>query len=106
MNSLTIWKTLTPIDIRSIGRDSLLRWIVILPLVVAVAARWLAPVLVANVERFLSFDLMPFYPAVMSYLLLLMVPYMAGFVIGFLLLDQRDDGTLTALQVTPLSLSD
>jgi fluoroquinolone transport system permease protein len=32
---------------------------------------------------------------------LLMTPMLAGIVVGFLLLDQRDDQTLTALQVTP-----
>jgi fluoroquinolone transport system permease protein len=31
---------------------------------------------------------------------------MTGTVVGFLLLDQRDDQTLTALMVTPLSLGD
>jgi len=36
---------------------------------------------------------------------LLMTPMLAGIVIGFLLLDQRDDQTLTALQVTPLTLN-
>ena len=34
-----------------------------------------------------------------------MTPMLAGIVVGFLLLDQRDDQTLTALQVTPLTLS-
>ncbi len=36
---------------------------------------------------------------------MLVPPTFAGVVIGFLLLDQRDDGTLAALQVTPLSLN-
>jgi fluoroquinolone transport system permease protein len=40
----------------------------------------------------------------MSFVLLL-PPMLAGIVVGFLLLDQRDDQTLTALQVTPLTLS-
>ena len=33
------------------------------------------------------------------------MPALAGFVVGFLLLDERDDATLTALQVTPLSMN-
>jgi fluoroquinolone transport system permease protein len=41
----------------------------------------------------------------MAYVLLLLVPNLVGFVTGFLLLDQRDDRTLYALQVTPLSLN-
>ena len=35
---------------------------------------------------------------------LMTAPGMIGFVIGFLLLDERDAGTLTALRVTPLSM--
>jgi fluoroquinolone transport system permease protein len=54
------------------------------------------------VERF-AFDLTPYYPLVASFLTL-MVPTLMGAVVGFLLLDHRDDRTLTALQVTPLTV--
>jgi fluoroquinolone transport system permease protein len=40
----------------------------------------------------------------MSFLVVVM-PALVGMVIGFLLLDQRDDQTLAALQVTPLTLN-
>ena len=36
---------------------------------------------------------------------LLMAPGMVGSLVGFLILDERDDGTLTALLVTPISLT-
>ena len=39
----------------------------------------------------------------MSFVVELM-PILAGMVVGFLLLDQKDDGTLAALRVTPLTL--
>ena len=38
----------------------------------------------------------------MSFLVELL-PILTGMVVGFLLLDQKDDGTLTALRVTPLT---
>jgi fluoroquinolone transport system permease protein len=41
----------------------------------------------------------------MAYFFVLMTPMVFGVVIGFLLLDERDDGTLTALQVTPIPLN-
>ena len=41
----------------------------------------------------------------MSYVLLLLPPAICGMVVGFILLDQRDDHTLTALRVTPLPLT-
>jgi hypothetical protein len=50
-----------------------------------------------------DFDLTPFHPLIMSGYLMT-APGMIGFVIGFLLLDERDAGTLRALRVTPLSL--
>jgi fluoroquinolone transport system permease protein len=52
----------------------------------------------------LQFDPAPYYPLLMSFALL-MTPMLAGTVVGFLLLDQRDDQTLIALQVTPLTIS-
>jgi fluoroquinolone transport system permease protein len=36
---------------------------------------------------------------------LVMTPMLAGIVVGFLLLDQKDDQTLIALQVTPLTIT-
>ena len=51
-----------------------------------------------------GFDLEPYFLLLMSFVML-MAPMLAGVVIGFLLLDQQDDQTLTALQVTPLTLS-
>jgi fluoroquinolone transport system permease protein len=53
-------------------------------------------------ERF-GFDLVPYHHLVASYLFILMVPMIVGMVVGFLLLDERDDRTLDALLVTPLS---
>ncbi|HEX6383923.1 MAG TPA: hypothetical protein VF177_04560, partial [Anaerolineae bacterium] len=58
-----------------------------------------------RLESVLDFELMPYYPAIMGAVLLQLVPLFTGMVIGFLLLDQRDDRTLTALQITPLSLN-
>lgn len=94
---------LGPIDAKSVRRDPLLRWLIFYPALIALVARWAVPVLTSRVAERFEFDLVPYYPLVVSWLLL-MTPIMAGVVIGFLLLDQRDDGTLTALQVTLLSL--
>lgn len=104
MQALQMIRALVPIDIHSIRRDPLLRWMAIVPLVVALAARWLLPGLLARLEALAGFSMLAFYPPFMGFALLVLCPMMCGMVIGFLLLDQRDDRTLTALQVTPLSL--
>jgi fluoroquinolone transport system permease protein len=105
MNAINALKALGPIDARSVHRDSLLRWMIILPLLFALGVRWFFPLIFVRLGLLFEFDLMPYYPAIMSTLLLMLIPVLAGTVIGFLLLDQRDDQTLTALQVTPMSLA-
>ena len=104
MKTIKVLKALGPIDARSIVRDPLLRWMIFYPLLITGLIRWGIPLLAERLMRQFQFDLVPYYPLLMSFVLL-MTPMLAGLVIGFLLLDQRDDQTLTALQVTPLSLN-
>jgi len=69
----------------------------------ALVARWGIPALTDWLASQHGFDLLPYYDIIMSFFL--PIPAMfVGVVIGFLLLDERDDRTLTALMVTPLSL--
>ncbi len=105
MSVLSILQSLGPIDARNIRRDELLRWIIAAPLALALLVRWVMPLLLAQIQEIMPLDLMAYYEPITSFMILLLTPYLAGIVIGFLLLDQRDDGTLTALQVTPLSLN-
>lgn len=105
MNAAQVFRALGPIDAKSIRRDSLLRWMIFFPIFMALAARWLMPVIVRWVEEVMGVDLLPYYSPIVGYMLIVLTPYLAAVVVGFLLLDQRDDGTLIALQVTPLSLN-
>jgi fluoroquinolone transport system permease protein len=105
MNSLRTLRALSAVDALSVSRDSLLRGIVFVPLGLAVAARWLFPPAIERTTMLLPFDLQALYPHVMSYVLLLLAPAICGAVVGFMLLDQRDDNTLMALQVTPLPIA-
>jgi fluoroquinolone transport system permease protein len=104
MKATRIIRSLGPIDIKSIRRDSMMRWMIFIPVVAAVALRLGTPVLAAFVLDRFAFDVTPFYPLLMSFIAVAM-PMMYGAIIGFLVLDQRDDNTITALQVTPLTLS-
>ena len=102
--TLRMWRALSAADALSVGRDTLLRAMVFVPLALAIAARWVFPPALARVAGLLSFDLLALYPQLMSYVLLLLAPTICGMVVGFVLLDQRDDHTLAAMQVTPLPL--
>jgi fluoroquinolone transport system permease protein len=104
MNIVTILRAQGPVDLKNIRRDSLLIWLPLVPLLIAFVIRLGIPRLSAYLSTTFGFDLTPYYPLFMSFFVL-MAPTMAGMVIGFLLLDERDDHTLTALLVTPLPLA-
>ncbi|MEM7800970.1 MAG: ABC transporter, partial [Chloroflexota bacterium] len=89
---------------RNIRRDSLLLWIPLIPLVIALAIRIGVPPLTGWLTDELGFDLSPYYPLIMSFYLV-MTAAIVGVIVGFLLLDERDDRTLTALLITPMPLS-
>ncbi len=105
MNLSTVFRSLGPIDIRSIRRDSLTSWMIFLPILLALVLRWGVPPLTARLREQYNFDLTEYYPVLLAYFFVGMCPMVFGALIGFLLLDEKDDRTLTALQVTPLPLS-
>jgi fluoroquinolone transport system permease protein len=104
MKVSSYFTALGPIDLKNLRRDPLLVWLPVVPLFPALLVRWGVPPLAAWLETEFDFALVPYYPLIMSFLAVL-TPSFAGMITGFLLLDERDDRTLTALLVTPLSLN-
>ncbi|MCE1252351.1 MAG: hypothetical protein LWX83_02255 [Anaerolineae bacterium] len=104
MNLIRTYRALGPIDLKNIRRDAMLSWMVFAPLLLAFILRLLVPLLNDMALVRFNFDLKPYYGVIASFLFLIL-PVLIGMVMGFLLLDQRDDQTLLALQVTPLSLN-
>ena len=104
MKSTAVFKALGPVDLRNVGRDEMLRWMVLLPVLLALLVRFGWPFAVVHLQTKFQFDLSPYAVMAMSYLTI-GTPAIFGMVIGFLLLDERDEGSLIALQVTPLSLN-
>jgi fluoroquinolone transport system permease protein len=88
-------------DARSIARDSFLVFLLIFPLAMALIMRFLLPPVAARLADRVA--IVPYYPLILAYTFLLTLPLMFGVLVGLMLLDERDDDTLTALQVTPLS---
>jgi fluoroquinolone transport system permease protein len=101
---MSLVRTLAGVDALQVRRDPLLRWVVAIPLFLAMAARAVLPPLLARLEARVNLPLATYYDPIMGVALLLLVPLLVGMVTGFLLLDQRDDRTIAAIQVTPLSL--
>jgi fluoroquinolone transport system permease protein len=96
-------QSLTLADIRNVNRDSLLRLMLVYPWIMAFALRWVIPFVAEGFAD--RFDFRPYYGLLTSFFGTLLMPQLFGYVIGFMLLDERDDGTLTALRTTPLSLN-
>ncbi len=90
-------------DVKQVQRDSLLAWLVVLPVFYAVVMRFLLPFISEQVAAHVA--LSDYYPLIVSYLFIAMTPVLVGAVVGFLLLDERDEQTLKALMVTPLPMS-
>jgi fluoroquinolone transport system permease protein len=103
MNMLSVVKTLTIGDFKNIRRDSLLNWMMLMPIISALFLRLFAPMMEPYVTDYLSAN--QFNILLISYFIVLLNPTMFGAVLGFVLLDEKDDNTLTAIQVTPVSLN-
>lgn len=89
-------------DLRNIARDSMLRFLLLYPFIIGLVMRWLVPAVTQGVAD--QLDLVQYYPLIGGFFALLIMPALTGTVVGFMLLDERDSGTLRALQVTPLSM--
>ena len=88
MNISRIFRSLGPIDIRNVRRDSALSWMIFLPILSALVVRWGVPALTARLIEQYQFDLAPYYPAILAYFFVVMCPITFGVLIGFMLLDE------------------
>ncbi|NDJ54722.1 MAG: hypothetical protein GYB68_16765, partial [Chloroflexi bacterium] len=100
MQALAILAALGLNDIRNVRRDALLGWMFLLPLLYVAMARWLVPLIDGNI----AFDLSPYYGLIMALVGLATPSMLFGVIIGFMLLDEKDDRTLIAMRVTPLPI--
>lgn len=92
-------------DLKSIKRDSLLIYMIIVPPIMVLAVRWILPWLTGRLAEVYDFDLVPYYPMLLSFFFMLQLPLLFGMLVGLLILDERDDDNLTALRVTPISMT-
>jgi fluoroquinolone transport system permease protein len=104
MDLWKIYRSAGPVDAKNVRRDDLLAWVVGTPIVLAVILRFGVPALGGWLRVTWAFDLRQ-YDALFMGFYLLMSSSMVGMIVGFLLLDERDEGTLTALAVTPMPLA-
>lgn len=99
------WAAFGRNDIRGTYRDPLLVMLVLAPVIWTVGTVVLVPPLTTTLARRYAFDLVPYYPLVITGLLMLTSIIIVGGLGAFLVLDEIDAGTLAALRVTPVSLA-
>ncbi|BBZ61175.1 hypothetical protein [Mycolicibacterium monacense] len=99
------WRAFGRNDIRGAYRDPLLVMIVFAPVIWTSAVALLTPRVTEMLAEKQGFDLVPYYPVILTGFLLLTSIIIAGALAAFLVLDEVDAGTLTALRVTPVKLS-
>jgi fluoroquinolone transport system permease protein len=91
-------------DLINIWRDSLLVYVVIVPWLMALLLRLLIPGISAWFDTAHGINLEQYYSLILSFVVL-QTPLMFGVIAGLLVMDERDEHTLTALRVTPLPLT-
>ncbi|KWX57903.1 fluoroquinolone transporter permease [Mycobacterium sp. NAZ190054] len=101
---LRAWTAFGRNDLRGTYRDPLLVMLVLAPAIWTVGTAVLVPRLTVALARRYDFDLVPYYPLALTGLLLLLTSIIVGGLAAFLVLDEIDAGTLTALRVTPVTL--
>ena len=79
--------------------------VVVAPVIWTTGVAVLTPRATALLARRNGFDLVPYYPLILTAFLLLTSIIIVGSLAAFLVLDEVDAGTLIALRVTPVPLS-
>lgn len=92
-------------DIRGTYRDPLLVMVVLAPVIWTSLVAILTPMFTEMLAQRYDFDLVPYYPLVLTAFLLLTSIIIAGGLGAFLVLDEVDAGTMTALRVAPVPMS-
>ena len=95
-------RVLAPNDLRLIWRDGFLLMVMLGPPLTCLALRWLAPYLAEVVPDWVELE--SYYGLILANFQVGMQPVMLGAVVGILFVEERDEGTLLALQASPLSL--
>ncbi len=89
-------------EIKRIGSDNLFIVLALYPILLILLGRYFVPFITNSLLP--GFDLTDHYPTIMAFLILIN-PYMYGAMAAFMVLDDREDRSIQAVQVTPLTLS-
>ena len=95
-------RVLAPNDFRLIWRDGFLLLLILVTPLTCLALRWAVPYLAGVVGEWVELE--RYYGLILANFLIGGAPVLLGAVVGILFIEERDEGTLLALQASPLSL--
>lgn len=95
--------TLMTSQSKQVGRDKILIILAIYPLILATIGKYLVPVIQQSTLTS-TFNLVNHYHTILV-LFVVMNPFLYGDILGLMLLDERDDNTLTAIRTLPIKFS-
>ena len=95
-------RVLAPNDLRLIWRDSFLLLVMLAAPLTCLVLRWVIPYLTGVVAEWVELE--RYYALILANFVIGGQPVLLGAVVGILFIEERDEGTLLALQATPLSL--
>ena len=91
-------------DVKLLKGDPMLLLSMAVPFILWALMQFLIPWIIDLVQSQWDLDLSPYYRQAGTFLVML-IPMMMGMVYGFVLLDERDGGIITAISVTPTGKS-
>lgn len=94
-------------DTRLIGRDTFLSGLFVYVIILALVLRFGLPALAESFAENadIPIDLSVYFPMLIGYMSIFVGAMVGGMIIGFVVLDERDDNTIKALLVTPLPVA-
>ncbi|ONI46879.1 hypothetical protein AN644_02305 [Candidatus Epulonipiscium fishelsonii] len=90
-------------QLKQLGRDSLLLFLVIYPFILTIIGRILVPI-ITDATLTDTFNLANHYPAIMVFFVI-MNPIIFGAIVGLMLLDERENNVISAIQILPIKFS-
>jgi fluoroquinolone transport system permease protein len=97
-------KTTIQYDLKLIRKDPMLLVSMLTPILFYLIVAYIFPLIQQFVWQEWNYDISPYYEMTVIFFIFL-IPMMLGMVYGYILLDERDGGIITALSVTPLGKS-
>ena len=91
-------------DLRRLVRDQFMVGAALFIVLISVAMRFALPAIDATLRESGGFELAAYFPLFASYNAFAIGSVMTGLILGVLLLENREQGTISALMVSPMSM--